>query len=91
MLSVDTFHKLLAIASQQRINSLPVEWAKAQTKDWTESNRYIIRRWVKDVCDLQPAVLETHTPEWGEWEAPLFLIMEPLGKPTDFICEQKEF
>jgi hypothetical protein len=84
--SLDIFRKLLTIAdnNKQRINSPPVQWAKAQTNELFESKRHHIRRWVKDVCDVQwvpgqPLPMADDFFEWPSWVAPRFLIMEPLG------------
>jgi hypothetical protein len=96
--SVNTFHELLAIAfrNQQHINSAPLEWAKAQTNELFESKRHHIRRWVKDVCDVQwvpgqPLPMAGDFREWPSWEAPRFLIMEPLGEITSPVAQQEPF
>jgi hypothetical protein len=84
--SLDIFRKLLTIAdnNKQHISSPPVQWAKAQTNELFESKRHHIRRWVKDVCDVQwvpgqPLPMADDFSEWSSWVAPRFLIMEPLG------------
>jgi hypothetical protein len=84
--SLDIFRKLLTIAdnNKQHISSPPVQWAKAQTNELFESKRHHIRRWVKDVCDVQwapgqPLPMAGDFYEWPSWVAPRFLIMEPLG------------
>lgn len=78
--SVDIFNKLLEIAdkNKQHLKAMPVEWAQAHTLQIVESKKYLVRSWVKSVCDNYMFGSDDTN---ATWEAPNFLIMEPLGTP----------
>ncbi len=82
------FYEFLNVgrANEQRLHSLPLEWAESQTKQLIRSHRDKIKKWVRDVCDESvyepkvnaPSDLPVRTSS-NAWQAPAFLLMEPCG------------
>jgi hypothetical protein len=76
--AANTFRTLLkiALAKRQHIKPIPLEWAQVETLEMVESKKFLIRSWVRCVCDQRVFGADERD---STWEAPRFLIMEPLG------------
>lgn len=87
--AIYVFKKLMEIGCvhEERLSVHYLEWAETQTRHLIRSHAHLISLWVCDVCGEQvsdPKENQEERISGKEWQAPLFLIMEPLrGKPYD--------
>lgn len=67
-------------ANESRLKVPYLDWAFDQASRMVEDNSYRIERWIRAVCDVQPAQDDEDWQEqvfWRRWEAPQFLTMKP--------------
>lgn len=64
----------------------PVEWARSQVENRLQNGRHRFASWIKNVCDIQPALTQTPVTDdademiwWRKWRAPRFIHMHPSG------------
>jgi hypothetical protein len=74
-----TFQELLAIAGKQRhlLQIGTADWARAQIESLRSDHAWNNDEWVRGACDRLP--YNFPGAEYGQWRAPTFLIMNPLG------------
>jgi len=82
------FNELLQIAMvhSASLNEHPVEWTKAHLSILINSNKHVVKLWIKSVCDKQDYSKMGKTQQetedsifWRYWRAPKLIYMQPSG------------
>lgn len=84
------FKELVAIAEANRpqLKGPHIQWARLQMMKVIHADTYKIKRWVRDVCDVQVYNPADDDPDeivyWKNWQAPSLIAMEPsLRRPFE--------
>jgi pyrimidine deaminase RibD-like protein len=82
------FNELLQIAMvhSASLNEHPVEWAKVHLSILINSNKHVVKLWIKSACDKQDfsktGKAQQETEDfifWRYWRAPKLIYMQPSG------------